>query len=741
MVSYSVVLLLPLIISMIGYQVAFGIVEDNLKETNLSMIVHSKNMIDNQIDSINTLMMQIASSQTLESMSEVKSTEDKAFYYESSRVIDGIAAIERHSNIELLDKLYIYLGNTDYVLTPQAMYKADFYYQYILKQPESSSELRKKLFLGNFYHNTYVIQDEKIQFLQSIPVKFNTPASGVIIASINKDKLLAFFEAVDLNEGCYLYIQDKEGNLVMNLPSLENQDEIMYLNNFNQDQEIVEQADSIVLRTTSDINDWVYTLILPEKIVMKELLQFKQLITVLFICAVVIGVFISYYLAKKNGEPIHELIKKIKHSMLEADIYQESNDILEIGETISKIVSSNQILKEEIEKQQPLLQTAFFQNLIKGEFNNLNEIHLVAERANIKMNAKQHVVLTYKVFPNNDAFNIDTQTLQEVSVASIFIKQILEETISNTTYFYGIDYLTKVAIIEVDQAYNSQDVLKALDRVNQRISKAYNIMPAWGISLECKDLLEIWRAYEQAKKALFTAVSEESRSIVSYSEVLEDKSQYYYSLAFEQKLMTYTQTADIENIKHLLEVLYVENFESRNLASEMIKKLYNEINSTLIKLTGDNIDETSIEQLRGYMDKTDEKNVSLYFAKLVQIYTEISNGYKQTKVQSQTKLSNKIIEYIQEVYMDANLGLGMIATKFNISEGYVSSLFKEQTGINFTEYVEKLRIGKACEKLVQTNISINEIGEQVGYNSVQSFRRAFKRMQGISPSEYRKQHE
>ena len=115
-----------------------------------------------------------------------------------------------------------------------------------------------------------------------------------------------------------------------------------------------------------------------------------------------------------------------------------------------------------------------------------------------------------------------------------------------------------------------------------------------------------------------------------------------------------------------------------------------------------------------------------------------SDLVKLAKNQSQAQLVNRIKEYIQEVYVDSNLGLGMVASQFNISEGYISSLFKEQTGINFTEYVEDLRINRACDLLKDTSLNINDIGEQVGYNSVQSFRRAFKRIHGISPSELRK---
>ena len=87
--------------------------------------------------------------------------------------------------------------------------------------------------------------------------------------------------------------------------------------------------------------------------------------------------------------------------------------------------------------------------------------------------------------------------------------------------------------------------------------------------------------------------------------------------------------------------------------------------------------------------------------------------------------------------MDSGLGLSRISSEFHISEGYVSSIFKEQSNVNFGDYVENIRINKACQLLKENEHTISEISEFVGYNSVQSFRRAFKRVMGISPKEYR----
>lgn len=97
----------------------------------------------------------------------------------------------------------------------------------------------------------------------------------------------------------------------------------------------------------------------------------------------------------------------------------------------------------------------------------------------------------------------------------------------------------------------------------------------------------------------------------------------------------------------------------------------------------------------------------------------------------------KIMEFMKEHYMDSGLGLAQVGTVFRVSEGYLSSSFKEHAGINFTDYLEGLRIEKACELLMDEKNTVNTISEQVGYNSVHSFRRAFKRVKGISPKEAR----
>jgi two-component system response regulator YesN len=80
----------------------------------------------------------------------------------------------------------------------------------------------------------------------------------------------------------------------------------------------------------------------------------------------------------------------------------------------------------------------------------------------------------------------------------------------------------------------------------------------------------------------------------------------------------------------------------------------------------------------------------------------------------------------------------MICEEYNVSTTTISKTFKEYAGVNYHEYVSRLRIEKAKELIRETEMNIAQIGKSIGYEHEFSFRRAFKRYEGINPEEYRK---
>lgn len=110
--------------------------------------------------------------------------------------------------------------------------------------------------------------------------------------------------------------------------------------------------------------------------------------------------------------------------------------------------------------------------------------------------------------------------------------------------------------------------------------------------------------------------------------------------------------------------------------------------------------------------------------------------YRQSKASHQ--LLSEIRMYIENNYASPDLSLDHIGDKFNINGKYSSQLFKQQFNMTFADFLINLRMEHAKRMLLETEESINDIAMKVGYLHPISFGRAFKRMTGVTPSDYRK---
>ncbi len=99
--------------------------------------------------------------------------------------------------------------------------------------------------------------------------------------------------------------------------------------------------------------------------------------------------------------------------------------------------------------------------------------------------------------------------------------------------------------------------------------------------------------------------------------------------------------------------------------------------------------------------------------------------------------SSQIRQMIEEQYTSPDFSISNIADSFDVSVAYVSYLFKNETGENVSDYVWNLRLEKAKDLLLTTDMSVDNISVSVGYVSTSSFRRKFKQDTGLTPSQFR----
>lgn len=102
------------------------------------------------------------------------------------------------------------------------------------------------------------------------------------------------------------------------------------------------------------------------------------------------------------------------------------------------------------------------------------------------------------------------------------------------------------------------------------------------------------------------------------------------------------------------------------------------------------------------------------------------------------RVITNITRYLQ-AHLSEEISLSVLSEEFHLSAQYISQLFKSEIGVNFLAYLTNIRMEKAKSLLVSTSLSIAEVAEQSGYGDYRVFTKVFRKNEGITPSQYRKE--
>ena len=101
----------------------------------------------------------------------------------------------------------------------------------------------------------------------------------------------------------------------------------------------------------------------------------------------------------------------------------------------------------------------------------------------------------------------------------------------------------------------------------------------------------------------------------------------------------------------------------------------------------------------------------------------------------------RALRYLEEHFSDPDLSLKDLARQAALSDNHFCTVFAQEVGQTFVEYLTALRMRRACRLLKQTSLLTSEVGYRVGYNDPHYFSALFKRRMGISPRAYRRRSE
>ena len=105
-----------------------------------------------------------------------------------------------------------------------------------------------------------------------------------------------------------------------------------------------------------------------------------------------------------------------------------------------------------------------------------------------------------------------------------------------------------------------------------------------------------------------------------------------------------------------------------------------------------------------------------------------NNEVKEKPVVKKERVITGITKYMQE----------HLSEEFHLNSQYISQLFKNEIGVNFLTYLTNIRMEHAKKLLLSSSLSIAEVSEQSGYGDYRVFTKVFKKSEGITPSQYRR---
>lgn len=189
------------------------------------------------------------------------------------------------------------------------------------------------------------------------------------------------------------------------------------------------------------------------------------------------------------------------------------------------------------------------------------------------------------------------------------------------------------------------------------------------------------------------------------------------SLCFDIKNFNETSVKDIKNIflKLALELIY--EAERRGIYFSEEEQMENKYIWDLISRFN------TLEELKEY------------------IIGKILNTFRKFKeLQNSCRSVFEVKKCIRKNYADNDLSVKNLAEEVYLTPTYLSALFKKETGQNISDYIVEVRIEKSKEFLKNNKLKLHEVARNVGYNDSNYYAKAFKKMEGVTPSEYREKY-
>ncbi|KQX46845.1 helix-turn-helix domain-containing protein [Paenibacillus sp. Root444D2] len=653
-----------------------------------------------------------------------------------------------------LEDFYIYLNNYQVIFTPSGVFvRPDDYFDLYHYQDMERSQWKQEI-LGKIHRREtlpsqpFINNGKKtnvITYLQSIPFDTFQHSLGTAVILIDESEIAKMLHRVPEQYGGWAYICDKEGNTIARVGIEDSQIKALHIPDLigkGSTNTLVEDK-TLLISSKSTYNGWVYVVGLPKNTVMRQSAFIAKVTWTITASTLLLGIVAALLFAYRNSAPINRIVTVFWDQASQAG-YKGKNEYDFLQGNISNLLASQKSLEEELKRQQPLLEDAFVKRLLKGEFDSLQEVRtLLYSLPNMNLKGDAGYVAIIRI--NGYSGLVSKEIIHELNAARLLMKKFLHEVEGvfqlNVT---DID-LDKMAILitfgEAVHSAEANELAAVFDQLRDYVKAEYRIQITVAIGSSFQALSDSSRSFEEARQALDYSVLFEEAKTIWYQDVIKESTTYYYPIDMELRIMNAAKIGELQEVHRIFEQLLEQNFSERQLSAEMVQQLFGELKGTFFKLLLHSpfTDQAVSEGLKSRVEQLQlSTSLDRFRNEILGLLEAFCNRVLKKKEDSTGEIISKIVTFLDSHYPESDLNLYRISVAVELPEKYISQLFKEQTGENLSDYLEKIRIKNATDLLFNSEHTIDEISQHVGYNSAHAFRRAFKRVSGVSPSIYRK---
>lgn len=191
---------------------------------------------------------------------------------------------------------------------------------------------------------------------------------------------------------------------------------------------------------------------------------------------------------------------------------------------------------------------------------------------------------------------------------------------------------------------------------------------------------------------------------------------------------------DIEIYIHRL----IKNFYPEQSLKQFVISIFYHVFSMLEESLADKHKKFSMQIKLQFLNKVHScLHVEEFLYTIHKTVDQLTTMINELNEQYHSKIIEDILEYIQNNYTK-KLTLKNLSDQFHFNYYYLSSFFSNHLHESFSDYLNRLRIEKSKELLKETELNISEIAYEIGYTEVAYFSKVFKKMTGLTPSQYRR---